>query len=178
MKAQRGFTLIEVIIAILVLLVGLVAVMKGVPTAMTYNLNNRNDTTAAVIAERVRDLMLRQPIAATTFDDPTGVYPCGTTAICNLGGGAANGDYTAGCTLLSSGIINFAVAPVANYNFTYVDPNDPSGASYSVRWAVVTSVRSVGTVANVPVAKRLVVGVRRQGSNQPAVAMFSSWVSR
>ncbi len=32
--------------------------------------------------------------------------------------------------------------------------------------------------ANVVVAKRFVIGVRRRGTTAPAVSMFSSWVSR
>lgn len=176
--AQRGFTLVELALATVVLLVGLVAVMQLVPAAINLNLTNRNDTTATVIVQRLRDLMVNQPISVPTLTDPTGQFPCGTTVVCNLGGGALNGDYVAGAPLLPSGNIDFTAAPVANYSFNYTDPNDPSGTPYDVRWAVVTSVRTVGPTPNVVVGKRFVVGARRQGAGTPAVSTFSSWASR
>jgi Tfp pilus assembly protein PilV len=175
---QRGFTLVELALATVVLMVGLVGVMQLVPAAINLNLTNRNDTSATVIVQRLRDLMVNQPVSVLTLADPTGAYPCGTTVVCNLGGGALNGDFVAGAPLLASGNIDFTAAPVANYSFNYTDPNDPSGTPYDVRWAVVTNVRTVGPTPNVVVGKRFVVGARRLGAGTPAVSTFSSWVSR
>ena len=176
--AQRGFTLIEVLIAMFVLVVGLVAVMQMVPYSVNANLSNRNDSSATVIAQRLRDLMVNQPLSVTTLTDPTAMFPCGGLTTCVLGGGTANGDYVAGCPLLNSGQINFGANPVANYNFIFRDPNDPTGTSYDVRWAVITSVRNVGPMQNVVVAKRYVVGARQREATAQPVSIFSSWVSR
>ena len=52
--------------------------------------------------------------------------------------------------------IDFSAAPVANYNYTFTDPNDPAGASYQMRWGVISNV-SGGVV----VSKRFIVGCRR-----------------
>jgi len=59
-------------------------------------------------------------------------------------------------------LIDFTQAAVANYSFTYSDPNDPFKLQYDVRWAVIT----YSNGAN-PTGKRFIVGVRRRGGNLP-----------
>ena len=174
---QRGFTLIEVAIASVVLVVGAVAVMQLVPAALQSNLNNRNQTTAAVAIQRLRDLMVNQALTATTLADPNGEFPCGTTATCSLGDSTKN-DAVVGARLLANGEIDFTSDPVAGYSFLFTNPNDPTQAQYDVRWAVITSVRNIGALTNVVVAKRLVVGARRRGPTTPYTVTFVSWISR
>ena len=156
-SGQRGFTLIEVAIASLVLVAGAVAVMQLVPAALQSNLNNRNQTTAAVAVQRLRDLMVNQALTATTLTDPNGEFPCGTTATCSLGDSTRN-DQVVGARLLANGEIDFTSDRVAGYGFLFTDTNDPSQAQYDVRWAVITSVRNIGPMVNVVVAKRLEIG--------------------
>ena len=176
-SGQRGFTLIEVAIASLVLVAGAVAVMQLVPAALQSNLNNRNQTTAAVAIQRLRDLMVNQALTATTLADPNGEFPCGTTATCSLGDSTRN-DQVVGARLLANGEIDFTADPVAGYNFFFTDTNDPSQTQYDVRWAVITSVRNIGPLTNVVVAKRLVLGARRRGPRTPYTVTFVSWISR
>jgi hypothetical protein len=57
-------------------------------------------------------------------------------------------------------LIDFTVAPVANYNFTYQDPTDPSRTMYDLRWAVI--ITGNGTKV---FAKRFILGVRQQGGS-------------
>jgi prepilin-type N-terminal cleavage/methylation domain-containing protein len=45
---QSGFTLMELLVATVIILVGLVAVAQLVPTSVLMNTNNRNDGTALV----------------------------------------------------------------------------------------------------------------------------------
>ena len=174
---QRGFSLIEVAIASLVLVAGAVAVMQLVPAAMQSNLNNRYDTTSAVTIQRLRDLMVNQVITATTLTDPSGEYPCGSKVTCNLGDSTQN-DKVVGAPLLSTGEINFQANPVSGYSFTYTDPNDLGRTQYDVRWAVVTDVRTLGQLTNVVVGKRFVIGARQLGSTAANPVTFVSWVSR
>jgi len=132
---QRGFTLMEVLVATIVLLTGIVAVAQLVPVAVTANNNNRRDSSASVIAQRELAQFLQLPV---TFPGP---YTDALGNSCNLGNPAQPG-VTVGSPVVviaNRPTINFAAATVAGYNFTTpVDPEDPYGAQYDVRWAVIT----------------------------------------
>ncbi len=166
---ERGFTLIELTIATLVLLVGCVAVMQLVPAAMQSNLRNRFDTTATVIAQRELDQMITQSLTATSFVDADGrTIALGNVASVNqvVGGPVVTGGSTAR--------INFNGAAVANYNFTYSDPNDAARVQYEVRWAVITN-----AVGGVPISKRFIVGAWRRDPRQTAPPVtVEGWVQK
>lgn len=154
--AQGGFTLIELAIATLVLMFGVVAVMQLVPAAMQSNLRNRYDTTATVIAQRELDQMITQLLSSLQFTDADG------RAI-------ALGDPTQPNVVVGGPVqvvgttarIDFINPAVANYNFTTVDPNDASGTRYEVRWAVITN-----AVGGTVVSKRFIVGAWRRDPSQ------------
>jgi len=160
---QSGFTMIELLIASVVMLVGLVTVAQLVPLAIVLNAGNRDDSTALVLAQRELDGMLIQPISATTLSDPQGLL-CPTTSTCNLGD-AATPKVPVGSPVVmlnNRPMIDFTQAKVANYNFSSTDPNDPFGLTYDIRWAVVTYANGAN-----PTGKRFIVGVRRIGGNAP-----------
>jgi len=69
---ERGFTLVEMLMATVIVLVGLVAVAQLVPASVMINANNRNDGTALVFAQRQLEAMRAQPLTATTFTDVQG----------------------------------------------------------------------------------------------------------
>jgi|HubBroStandDraft_6_1064221.scaffolds.fasta_scaffold320416_2 prepilin-type N-terminal cleavage/methylation domain-containing protein len=161
---ERGFTLIEMLFATVIVVVGLVAVAQLVPTSIMMNANNRNDGTALVIAQRQMEALRSVPLTATTFTDPLGVTcPFGQT--CNVGDPTQSGVVGSPVVLFNnSPIINYALAIVNGYGFTYTDPNDPTGAVNDVRWAVVT----VTNGANGPVTgRRIIVGAFRRGMKAP-----------
>jgi prepilin-type N-terminal cleavage/methylation domain-containing protein len=72
---QRGFTLLELAVASLILMVGVVGVVQLVPASQQSNLNNRVDTTAMVFAQREMDQIMQQPLTLTTFNDSDGRAP-------------------------------------------------------------------------------------------------------
>ncbi len=163
-RKQRGFTLIEMIVATLIILIGLVAVAQLVPAAIRLNTANRYDSTALVIAQREMEGMLNQPLSATTFTDPQGLLcPAGNT--CDLGNPATPNQVVGSSVVMVDNrpMIDFAGAAVANYNFSFTDADDPSGVAYDVRWAVITFTKVAG--------KRFIVGVRRRGGNSPFQAV-------
>lgn len=162
--AQRGFTMIEMLVATAVMLIGIVSVAKLVPFAISLNSVNRLDSTSLVIAQREMNAFIDQPLSAITFTDPQGLT-CAAAGVCNLGNPAAPLNCVGSCPpvmINDRPFINYNAATVAGYSFIYTDPNDPSGAAYDVRWAVVTYAAG-GTVYG----KRFIVGVRRFGGNGP-----------
>jgi len=164
---QRGFTLTEMLIATLVVLVGLVAVAQLVPASVMLNANNRNDGTALVFAQRQMEAMRAQSLGATTFSDPQGVY-CPSGQTCQLGDPTQPGSVVGSPAVVGNSnlaMIDFTATQVSGYSFTYTDPNDPFGASYDVRWAVVTVVNP----QNVVTGKRILLGVFRRGMQAPTL---------
>jgi prepilin-type N-terminal cleavage/methylation domain-containing protein len=166
----HGFTLTEVLIATVVVLVGLVAVAQLVPASVMINSNNRSDGTALVFAQRELEAIRSQPLSGPpTFSDPQGVYcPMGQT--CQLGDPTQPGALVGNPVILSIAsdlpLIDFTATPVAGYSFTYTDPNDPFGATYDVRWAVITV---VNTQTNVVTGRRIILGVFRPGMKTPTL---------
>jgi Tfp pilus assembly protein PilV len=162
--SQGGFTLIEMLMATVIVIVGLVAVAQLVPTSVMLDSNNRNDGTALVFAQRQMEAMREQPLNATSFSDPYGIVcPLGRT--CQLGDPALPKVVVGSPVVLfeNSPVIDFTAAPVPNYSFTYTDPNDPAGVSTEVRWAVITNV----SVARAVISRRIILGIFRRGMRSP-----------
>ena len=155
-RRQRGFTLLELAIATLILMVGIAGVVQLVPASQQSNFKNRVDTTAMVFAQRELDQMISQPLTSGTFTDSDGrVINLGSQTVTNtIFGGAVN-------AAVNPPTIDFTAAAVAGYNYTFYDPNDVAdaeSANYEMRWAVI-SIVSAGQV----VSKRFIVGCRRVG---------------
>ena len=174
----RGFTLVELAIAMMVLLVGIAAVAQLIPISIQSNMRNRYDSTAVVMAERLLNQMVNQPLTATQFID---TYD--NNRVIMLGSVAANGLVGNPITIVSSAPpagplnlvrVDFSVPAVANYIFMAVDPNAAVPIPYEVRWSVITNMQ--GTVV---VSKRFLVGVwkRDPRSVTPPVTV-EAWVQR
>jgi len=150
-KRQRGFSLLEVMIALMLLLVGLVAVAQLVPISLRMNNDNRSDSVALVLAQRELDQMVDQPLKSTQFTDALG-------NVCNLGNSATPNNVVGSpvATINNRPTIDFTAGQVGGYNFTYLDPEDPYGATYDIRWAVITTAN--GGTAN---SKRFIIGARQ-----------------
>lgn len=158
-RNQRGFTLVEVLMAIVILLVGIVAVAQLVPASIGSNSVNRNDSSALVFAQRQMDQFLSQPLINSTYSETIDAQ----TFLCNLGDPTQPNTAVGNPVVVFNNqlVINFAASPVTNYSFTYQDPNDPFGLVYDVRWAVITTTNASGLVT----AKRFILGTRKKGGN-------------
>jgi prepilin-type N-terminal cleavage/methylation domain-containing protein len=157
-KKQRGFTFIELAIAVVILLFGIVAVLQLVPAALTSNNANRQDTMSTVIGQRLLEQMLLQSLSATSFTNSDG-------NTVNLGSVTSGGTVVGSPLISGTATIDFSASQVTGYNLTYTDPNNSGSATYDVRWAVITTLSGTS-----PTAKRFIVGVwkRNQGVfNQP-----------
>jgi type II secretory pathway pseudopilin PulG len=157
-RREGGFTLVEMLLASLVVIVGLVAVAQLVPSSLLMNANNRSDGTALVLAQKQMEALRALPLTQLTFKDPNGVT-CPLGNICDVGDPTQPGVVVGSPVQISDNtpIIDFTQPIVAGYGFTYTDPNDPSGAVNDVRWAVITSTN--GT----PIGRRIIVGAFRRG---------------
>jgi prepilin-type N-terminal cleavage/methylation domain-containing protein len=157
--AERGFSLLEMMLATVILLVGLVAIAQLVPASILLNFRNRTDSSALVFAQRELDQMLAQPL------NPPSSPPSFTDSYGNLCylGDPTHANQLVGTNVLlglnNAPIIDFT-SNIANYNFTYQDPTDPSGVTYDVRWAVITT--GNGTTAS---SKRFILGIRQAGGS-------------
>lgn len=154
-KRARGFSLVEMLIATLILLIGLVGIAQLVPASILINQKGRLDSTSLVFAQRELDQMLAQPLTSVTFFEANGAF-CATA--CRLGN-AATPNTPVGSSIImvnNRPLIDFVSAATPDYSFTYTDPNDPFGVTYDVRWAVVTTVNGSSITG-----KRFIVGVRQ-----------------
>lgn len=167
-------TMIELLVAISVLMIGVLAVAKLVPVALTTSSRARYDTTALVLAEQQLAVMTSQdlnvgspPLGGVywfTSNMPAGVNPI----IFSLGVRHPNatafpgvppnpGSIEAGATLVPNTLTpDWSAGRVAGYWNTY---SSPEGYFYQTRWNVMTFFQTIdGKI--VPVAKRIVISTR------------------
>ncbi|MGB4785085.1 MAG: prepilin-type N-terminal cleavage/methylation domain-containing protein, partial [Candidatus Acidiferrum sp.] len=135
---ERGFSILEMMLATVILLVGLVAIAQLVPASILMNYRNRNDSSALVFAQRELDVVLDQKLSSNSFTDPNGVY-CPIASTCNLGDPAQPNQLLGSPVVVINNqtLIDFGAGLQTGYNFTYQDFNDPTGTTYDIRWAVI-----------------------------------------
>ena len=152
---QDGFSILEMMFATFILLIGLIAVAQLVPASILMNNRNRTDTASLVYAQRELDQMIQQPLTVFNISDAD-LNPV------TLGDSTQPNQIIGSPVVIFQGQvqIDYSVAPVANYSFTYADPNDPGNTTYDVRWAVITNMN--GPVVT---SKRFILGVRQRGGN-------------
>jgi prepilin-type N-terminal cleavage/methylation domain-containing protein len=155
---EKGFSLLEMVIASAILLVGVLSVVQLVPASLKSNLYNRMDTMATVVAQHQLDQMLNQPLSAKTFK--------GIDLVAYSIGGTAGWSGAPVVMQDSTAVIDFSASAVSGYSIEgYQDPNDPNlpnGPQFELRWAVYT-VTNNGTV----VSKRIIIGCRQTNAAQP-----------
>ena len=156
-RGEKGFSLLEMMFATIILLVGLVAIAQLVPASIFLNSQNRTDSSALVFAQRELDQFLDQPLSSPSFTDSE-------LNICYLGDPTQPNLLVGNAVVVINNqtLIDFTAAPIANYSFTYADSTDPTRTTYDVRWAVI--ITGGGSSTNVS-SKRFIVGVRQQGGN-------------
>ena len=157
---QSGMSLIEVMIASIILTISSLGVIGMVWTAILMNNRNKVDSTQTMLAEsiieQVNSTIIGSETSALTDCDGT------TWTISTTPGGAA----------MSGARIDFSeTTPPADYNMTYVlrAPCTSVGAiqaTYDVRWHVEIVGQSAGTPTNTYL---VTVGAKRQGSTSTGI---------
>lgn len=150
--AQAGFSLVELLIAIAVLLVGIVAVAQLIPMAMTSNFKNRNDSTGLIAAQRQLEEMARQNLDTQMPGACVGA-PAGAYYFCDrevqmitLGPfsvtpASSSETLDAGCPLTAIRTISWTAACPAGYSVTKTlawDPVTNVQQRVELRWHTIT----------------------------------------
>ena len=174
---QQGFSLLEMLFATVILLVGLVAVAQLIPASVLLNYHNRTDSAALVFAQRQLDILLDQPLnpPGNIFTDLNGnTYQLGDPSAPNVVQGS-NVVTINGYTVIDFSAAIPAAYPTNGYGFTYPDPTDPRGIQrFDVRWAVI--ITGNGATAS---SKRFILGVRQlSGSGFSLPITLDTMVSR
>ncbi|MFQ6030511.1 MAG: prepilin-type N-terminal cleavage/methylation domain-containing protein [Dehalococcoidia bacterium] len=187
-----GFTLVELLIAVMLLMVGIVAVAEMVPTAINSNFRNRYDSTGLIIAQRQLEQMMSQDLqvgnpaggADYVFFDiflPAGIQP---NNIINLGQ-APPAPFTVGLGVLPPAPVARGAPLVAgtlniNWNAGQVvgyfnQFTSPQGYLYETRWNVLTFYGNINGFMR-PVGKRLIISTRGgpAGAAQPPATLVTT----
>lgn len=165
-SSQRGMSLIEMMIACLVLLVGVLAMALLIPLAIGTNSRNRQQSNSTVISQMLMEKILSVPQGAPTptLSDCTGA----STTITTTGTAAGSG-----ATLLSTGDADFSQAagsagdPAGYYMLYTACGSNGQQSTYDVRWNIKTPSTYVKTV---------VVSAKLKGSGNNPV-LFSPAVT-
>jgi Tfp pilus assembly protein PilV len=135
-RRQRGSSLIELMIAILVLAVGLIGSVALASVALSTNARNRQNSTSTAIAEMVMGQISAIPVGGSVAS--VTVTDCaGTTSTINVSGTTGG----AGATVTSSGTIDYSqsfssVTSGYRMKYTVCDATNSIKSIYDVRWNV------------------------------------------
>lgn len=124
----RGFSLLELMIAVCVLAIGILGGMGVICAATASNGSSKINTAAATLAESTMERIMAVPPNATGAAAVTNVTDCNGNAFqmnTAVVGSLQNGGPFPG--------IDYTQPPTANYSMTYVTC---SGFTFDVRWRI------------------------------------------
>jgi prepilin-type N-terminal cleavage/methylation domain-containing protein len=126
-RKQRGMTLIELMIAMVVLMVGVVGSMALIAYAMGGNNRSKQQSNSTVVAQMLSEKLSSQKASVSNALVVTDCTGTSTTVQTAAGGGALN----------SSGEVDLTQAAVTGYQMYYTDCGT-SGRQmiYDVRWTI------------------------------------------
>jgi len=194
-RVAAGFTLVELMIAMAVLVVGIVAVAQLVPGAIQSDFRNRYDSTALIIAQRqleqmvARDMTVGNPGVNAPYFFTNNFLPAGTvpSTTCNLGqappvftaalGAAPPAPATTGAPLVAGTLnIDWAVARAAVPAGYWNQFASPEGYIYESRWNVTTFYDNINGYIR-PIAKRIVISTRGGPAGSPLIPTTLSTIT-
>ncbi|MDP9337723.1 MAG: prepilin-type N-terminal cleavage/methylation domain-containing protein [Acidobacteriota bacterium] len=162
-RSERGMSLIELMIASLVLMIGVLGCAALIPISIGTNSRNKQQSNSTVIAQMLSEKILS---AAAVGSTTVALSDCTATSTTINVTGTAGGT---GATVLSSGSIDFSAAQgssgaPAGYYMNYTSCGTAGRVStYDVRWNVKTPSSYV---------KLVTVSAKLKGSGTNAV-LFS-----
>ncbi|MBI4460656.1 MAG: hypothetical protein HY648_11435 [Acidobacteria bacterium] len=167
LKPEGGFTLVETLLAMSLLVVGVVGLATLIPYATQNDLRSRIDTSATFIAMRELEQIVAQPFLVTNFTDAKDA--AGNSVLVSLNCG------TAPCSdgaRLVEGLIDFtqpyADVPAGYRRVYQILPSADSATPkvnhgiYEIRWNI---------SENASGARTIVIASRPRGNNPGATAV-------
>ncbi len=132
-KTARGFSLIELMIAMAVLAVGLLGGIVVIAAATASNGRSKLHTTAVTLAESTMEKIVAIPKKA--------VGPAAQTKMTDCAGNTFTIETAPGGSLLIDsgafkGAVNFSQAPLPGYSMRYVMCSAGAGVAYDIRWRI------------------------------------------
>lgn len=130
---SRGFSLIEVMIAMAVLAVGLLGGIVVIAVATANDGRSKLHTTAVTLASSTMERIFAVPKRA--------VGPAAQTKVTDCAGNTFTIETSAGGSQLIdggafTGSVDFSQAPVPDYSMRYVMCSTGTGVTYDVRWRI------------------------------------------
>lgn len=174
---QQGFSLLEFLIAMVVLTIGVGGLLPLLLASITIDKKAAGDTTAVMVAEVVLEQMSSQ--SSTSLSLPNPIQDCATppnswtvSEVDAVVGGGSGGAYGGnGAQLTNQGAIdwtqNYAAIP-AGYAMRYVacSTTNDTPVTYEVRWDVISTSSSDST-------KMIVISARPQISQAWALGYIA-----
>jgi len=156
-RAERtaGFTLIEVIIASAVLVVGVLAMSGLVATAVQSNGHSRLDSTAVMLTQAV----IEQVNTGLNYTPKTGTVGASTAHLTDCGthdsGNPWELDSSEGGPTLTNGLFNWSDPKIAGYHMDYVVCTGNIQTVYDVRWNITALSGTSSHTSMITVATRM-----------------------
>ena len=158
-SSQRGMSLLELMVAMLVLTIGVAGCAIVIPIAIGRNFANRQQGNSTVLAQMVLEKIMSVPAATAPTLTITDCVPSAHNVSTAGSAGAGSGS-----SLNASGVVDFSQAQVANYSMNYTTCGTNGRQTvYDVRWNIQTPSNFV---------KLVTVSVKLKNSTGNA-AMFS-----
>lgn len=168
-KMARGFSLIELMIAMAVLAVGLLGGILVIAAATASNGRSRLHTTAVTMAESTMEKIVAIPKSAVGTAAQTTMTDCaGNTFTIETAPG--------GSPLISGGAfagsVDFSQPPVPDYSMRYVMCSAGGGVTYDIRWRIDATLPYVSG-GPTPSTQRVTVSAKPIAGNGAAAAQFT-----
>jgi Tfp pilus assembly protein PilV len=160
-SSQAGFTLLELLLAGVVMLVGLSGGLLLVLMAISSNRRNNLDSSGTVLAQMTMEMIASVP---SNSNSSVSVVDCNPTtssathALSTLGSSSGSG-----APLTSGGAIDFSQAQVTGYSMLYYSCQASTGDRqilFDIRWNIKTLTTNT---------KLVIVAAQRTGANNNAV---------
>jgi prepilin-type N-terminal cleavage/methylation domain-containing protein len=161
-KMSRGFSLIELMIAMAVLAVGILGGIVVIAVATANDGRSRLHTTAAALAQSTMERIVAIPAKAVGAGAQTKITDCAGNAFTIETAVGGSPLITSGAF---AGSVDFTQAPQQNYSMNYVMCSAGAKVSYDVRWRI-----DVGTT---PSTQLVTVSAKPAVTNGAAAAQFT-----